>query len=251
MLDSFVSKQLIVQNYSIRVSSRAKYMRLTMSLTDGVTVVIPKNMTKKQINRLVPEFVKEKQQWIHSTIAKLHAQKQTLPVFEKCPLPDKIVLNALDETFIVLYSEQPGQPIRLRSKANFRLEVSGDLNNKKIIFTRLEAFFKLYAYRYLESWLDEISSRYSLPYNRLTVRSQKTRWGSCSAKKNINLNYRLLFLDKNLVEYILLHELIHTLHMNHSSAFWSAIELLMPDARIRDKEINQIGKHLPCWLFFK
>jgi len=115
----------------------------------------------------------------------------------------------------------------------------------------LELFFKDYARLHLYNRLKQLSDELKLPFNRLTIRAQKTRWGSCLSKKNINLNYRLLFIDKKLMDYVLIHELLHTIYLNHSKIFWQQLESYMPDARNRDKQLKDVAKLLPCWMSFR
>lgn len=87
--------------------------------------------------------------------------------------------------------------------------------------------------------LSELARQHGFSYNRVFVRNQKTRWGSCSAKNNINLNLRLVRLPTHLMDYVILHELMHTRIKNHSSAYWQALEKLIPDARVVDRELNR------------
>ncbi len=251
MQDKFLSTQQLLQQCSIRISSRAKYMRLSVSLEKGIVVVVPKTMSRRQFEKLIPEFVKDKQYWINDAIEKLQAQKRSRPSIEHCSLPEAVSLPALEQVFSITYDYLPGSSLKLLHQNSYQLRITGDLNSKKEVFALLEHFFKDYARYFLQQRLDQLSQKSGLTYNRLTIRAQKTRWGSCSAKKNINLNYRLLFIKKSLLDYILLHELVHTVHMNHSKAFWSSLASLIPDARSRDKQVNQISASLPCWIFYK
>jgi predicted metal-dependent hydrolase len=79
----------------------------------------------------------------------------------------------------------------------------------------------------------------NLPYERVSVKRMKTRWGSCSSKNNISLNSALIFLNDNLIEYVCLHELAHTVHKNHSLSFWRFLEKHLPDALARRKELRE------------
>lgn len=87
--------------------------------------------------------------------------------------------------------------------------------------------------------LDALSARHALSYNRVFIRGQKTRWGSCSAKKNISLNMRLVELPDELMDYVIIHELVHTKIMNHGKAFWTALDKHMPGARALDAKLKK------------
>jgi predicted metal-dependent hydrolase len=87
--------------------------------------------------------------------------------------------------------------------------------------------------------LDELSQKHGLPYNRVFVKRQKTRWGSCSLKKNINLNIQLTALPEALMDYAIVHELVHTKILNHSRDFWDELERLLPGALGLDRELRK------------
>ena len=87
--------------------------------------------------------------------------------------------------------------------------------------------------------LNELSEQHGLPYNRVFIRNQKTRWGSCSGKDNISLNCKLANLPEELIDYIILHELVHTRVKNHSKKFWQELNKLVGDARKLDKRLNE------------
>lgn len=87
--------------------------------------------------------------------------------------------------------------------------------------------------------IGELAQLHNFVYNRISIRKQKTRWGSCSSKDNINLNMNLLHLPSELMDYVLLHELVHTKVKNHSNDFWDELETVVPNARIIDRKLKE------------
>jgi hypothetical protein len=86
--------------------------------------------------------------------------------------------------------------------------------------------------------IGELAQLHNFTYNRISIRKQKTRWGSCSSKDNINLNMNLLHLPSELMDYILLHELVHTRVKNHSKDFWDELDTIVPNARNIDQKLK-------------
>ncbi len=82
---------------------------------------------------------------------------------------------------------------------------------------------------------------YSLEYKRIAIRNQRSRWGSCSTKQNLNFNYRIVFLPLELVDYIVVHELCHLVEFNHSPAFWNQMAKVMPDYHERKLQLQTIS----------
>ena len=95
------------------------------------------------------------------------------------------------------------------------------------------------AKRILEERLDTLAQKHDFHFNRIFIRNQKTRWGSCSSKNNISLNVNLLKLPQELIDYILLHELLHTTIKNHSREFWKSLDDLVGNAKLLDKQLKK------------
>jgi len=88
--------------------------------------------------------------------------------------------------------------------------------------------------------LEHLSDKYGLPFNKAKFRCQKTRWGSCSSRKNISLNVNVCFLPKDLQNYLLLHELVHTKIMNHSKQYWAELDKYVGgNARVLGQELKK------------
>ena len=86
--------------------------------------------------------------------------------------------------------------------------------------------------------IGELAQLHNFVYNRISIRKQKTRWGSCSSKDNINLNMNLLHLPSELMDYVLLHELVHTRVKNHSKDFWDELDTIVPNSRQVDRRLK-------------
>jgi len=86
--------------------------------------------------------------------------------------------------------------------------------------------------------VEQLARRHGFSYNRVFIKNQKTRWGSCSNKNNINLNINLVRLPQELIDYTILHELVHTRIKNHSPKFWDQMDALLGDARKIDKKLS-------------
>jgi predicted metal-dependent hydrolase len=87
--------------------------------------------------------------------------------------------------------------------------------------------------------LNELSEQHAFSFNKVFIRNQKTRWGSCSAKNNISLNMKLVRLPDEMIDYVLIHELVHTRIKNHANGFWAELNRLVGDAKGMSKRLNE------------
>jgi predicted metal-dependent hydrolase len=91
----------------------------------------------------------------------------------------------------------------------------------------------------LTNRINLLAQKYKFSYNKLYIRNQKTRWGSCSSKNNISLNMNLIRLPQKLQDYVILHELVHTKHKNHSKKFWKEMDRYVGDGKRLRKEMKK------------
>lgn len=89
---------------------------------------------------------------------------------------------------------------------------------------------------------------YGYTYGRVAIRDQRSRWGSCSSKRNLNFNYRLVFIPIELVDYVIVHELCHLEHFNHSELFWGTVARALPDFKERKKQLLEISKNMHLYM---
>jgi predicted metal-dependent hydrolase len=100
---------------------------------------------------------------------------------------------------------------------------------------------KISAYNLVMKKLEDFNNFYGYKYNNVTIRNQKTRWGSCSKRGNLNFNYKIIFLPEYLVDYIVVHELCHLGEFNHSKNFWNLVSKTVPNYNKLNKELRRYG----------
>jgi predicted metal-dependent hydrolase len=218
-------------DYSLRVSNKAKHAKLRIKPYGGVEVVIPLRFPKKA----VPGLVSQHTEWI---LRQLHRQRDHIPPSE---LPDEIHLALNNYRTKVVYGTEQSDTIQsnqlLITDSGYRQGVS-----------QLRKWIRQQAWELLPSMLESVSQRTGLSYKKLSIRSQKTRWGSCSSRGTISLNDQLLFVSRANAEYLMIHELCHTQHMNHSARFWQLVEFHCADYREHEDALNRAKRDIPGWI---
>lgn len=92
---------------------------------------------------------------------------------------------------------------------------------------------------FVESRLEHFNRFYGFKINRVAIKNQTTRWGSCSSRGNLNFNYRIMYLRKELADYLVVHELCHLKEMNHSKRFWALVKQTIPNYVELNKELRR------------
>jgi predicted metal-dependent hydrolase len=164
-------------------------------------------------------------------------------------LPEAIRLTALGEVWSVTYRDEENHSgLRLRA-GNGKLEISGSDLNRDAVIRKLKDWLRLKVREGLFPLAEMLAAKHRLKLGGLLVKSQRTRWASCSAQRNLALNTKLLFLSPDLARYAMIHELCHTIHMNHSNAFWRLVATHEPNYRVLDQGLREAWKSLPQWVF--
>ncbi|MGD2084420.1 MAG: SprT family zinc-dependent metalloprotease, partial [Chromatiales bacterium] len=160
-------------------------------------------------------------------------------------LPESLPLRALGETWQVriVHDLAPGC---LEPSRGHRLKMGACGIDQGL--ASLRDWVRHRAGSTLPSWLERVSRETGLAYSRAQVRLQRSRWGSCSSTGTISLNAKLLFLDRDLVSYLMVHELCHTRWMSHSPAFWRLVERKMPGYRELDASLRRASEEVPPWV---
>ena len=110
--------------------------------------------------------------------------------------------------------------------------------DRKTIRDNFNGIDKAIAKRVLTNRLKHLAEKHEFSYNKVSIRSQRTRWGSCSNKNNISLNVKLVLLPKELIDYVMLHELVHTRIHNHSKKFWAELDRYIGNGKVMAKRLR-------------
>lgn len=117
-------------------------------------------------------------------------------------------------------------------------------NIEDVIRELIIRFYRMEAEKLLKKRTYYYSNIIGVSFNRITVKDQKTIWGSCSSRKNINYSYRLIMAPIDIIDYVVVHELCHLIHMDHSKAYWDKVESILPDYRDRKQWLKHYGNTL-------
>ena len=217
-----------------RHSSRARHLSISVRPFAGVRVSIPIGMSYNSAIRLVTE----KKLWIKQHLDKMKEFEKQQTMFDEnsgyCTKHHKLHLSK---------AERKNISIRIsKAKINviYPTELKSDSKEVQTAIRKgIERALKVEAKKYLPEKVKELAVKFDLNYNKLTLKNIKSRWGSCSRKNNINLSIHLMRLPDHLIDYVILHELAHTVHHNHSKRFWALVDKVTDGAKSLDKELRK------------
>lgn len=195
--------------------SNRKTLCLTI-LKDGMVIV---KAPIKLSGAVIDKFIQSKQDWIAS---KLSIIAKTNNKFEDC-INYKTAMLFGEKYEICLGSVKKVS----RDEVHKKLVVPKDLQFQAII-SKIKTWYKGIAKEVLVSRMSHISGKIKIKYDGLKLTNAKGKWGSCNSKKVIRLNWRLVMLPPELIDYVIVHELCHIKEMNHSQKFWSTLNAFLP-----------------------
>ena len=219
-------------------------MRLQLSARDGLTIVIPRGFDIRR----VPAIVERKRDWIESHLRRFSDLSAAAARGPAVLLPESLELPALGESWRIEYRLAKTRRIGVIGERPGWLTVYGAVGDAWRCREALRRWLHLRTRQELVPWLGRLAAENGFRFGEARIRGPKTRWASCSARKTINLSYKLLFLDRDAVRCILLHELCHTVFMNHSSRFWELLGRFEPAYKAIHKRMRDGWKRVPAWV---
>ncbi|SIN71518.1 M48 family metallopeptidase [Halodesulfovibrio marinisediminis] len=238
--------------YTLTRSKRAKHVRLKVTRSKGLEIVVPETFKTKWL----PSILEKRTDWIRNAARRLDLPER---IEELPPLvPEQIVLPSMGYEYsiqsvpAVTISEKlvdAEKIIRtttgLLSIETQRAVLLPDVVAESEKVELLRCWLVRCGKEYLPELLEDVSIEVGIPYKKVQIRLQKGRWGSCSSRGTISLNARLMLLPTELLRYILLHELAHVRHPNHSNAYWRYLESLDSKALEYDVSMRDAWKYIP------
>ncbi|HEX7374490.1 MAG TPA: SprT family zinc-dependent metalloprotease [Steroidobacteraceae bacterium] len=226
-------------DWQVRISRRAR--RLSMRVFPGgrIEVVVPTGIGIPAVER----FVSRHRDW---------AERRSRELLLQAPKaverrPDSISLGCIDRTWRVEYRD--GRSNRVEAVADDLLRVHTTTLTDRHVSQALVRWLNRQAASHLGERLEAIANDVGIDYARLSVRRQRTRWGSCSTAGTISLNMCLMFQRPEVVRYLIVHELCHRRHMNHSRRYWALVESFEPGWKALDADLLKGWRHVPAWVF--
>lgn len=210
--------------------ARAKRLRLTVS-AQGVRLTVPSQTSKNQIDA----FLAQSQAWLQST---WQSQQHRIAQAKQQAFPEQLQLSYTNQSITLQIKEQ--DKLFIFDKQQQRLFL-----NQSYPEYALTQFVLQQAQQVLPAQLLNYAQQNQLRVNKVRLATPKTRWGSCNQRQEIMLHSGLLLMPQHYVDYVLYHELAHTVHLHHQAAFWQFLERMYPQARKIQQQVRQF--HLPSW----
>ncbi len=221
--------------FAVRVSPRARRLTARVHVGGRVEIVVPTGVNAHTVR----DFVRRFTPWIDRKIA---AMQSFAAPSESVPAAIEFALTG--EKFAVDW----------RKVARRGLDQASDgivvrAPDEQGARALLQGWLKRAAHERLAPRLLQLAGELNYSVARVSIRCQRTRWGSCSTRGTVSLNCSLLFSRLEVVRYLFVHELAHTEHMNHSASFWRLVEAIEPDYRRLDRELLAGWRTVPGWVF--
>lgn len=207
----------------VRRSANIKYLRIRMAPGRGIWVSVPYGVNKKQTEK----FLEENRDWILQTRKNMEVYEQDTGVGLKIGAEIKTKLHTLkiiqtDEDKPAYHIERDTIVLAIPQHVDFR-------RIEAIVKQLLLDIYTMESRQFLPGRVKYWAEKFGFRYGRLSFRNNISNWGSCSYDNNISLNIKLMKLPDEIIDYVILHELCHTVEKNHSGAFWKLVGKVCPD----------------------
>jgi len=222
--------------YVIKRSTKAKHVRFSISVGKGLEVVIPRDYPADQVASLLYE----REKWI---LEKLQSVAETAALIKTAREDAGSLIRYLGKEYRVVVILDVASPMRVELDGD-KAYITLPRRSEELLRQIIEAWYRWAAKSLFEERVKMWAERIGVSYQNIFVKNQKTRWGSCSKRQNLNLNMRIIMAPLEVVDYLLVHELSHLKEMNHSKRFWSLVEHYCPGYKRQLAWLKKYGQSL-------
>lgn len=222
--------------YKLIKHRRARHVKMRPSAQYGLEITVPYRFNLNELSAILDSH----KEWIIKHLQLIQYQPITA-------LPTHIALGCCQQNWKIIYVEMNSR-LQLMERPDNEMVLLGNVKDKAKCQAILIRKLKQHASTCLIPILNQVSQMIHLPYQTVTVRDHKSRWGSCSSKKELQLSYKLIFLPHQLIEHVMIHELCHTKHMNHSPLFWALVASFDAAYSENKKALRNANQYVPQWI---
>lgn len=227
--------------YTVRESARARHVRLTVSARDGLVVVVPRGSRVD-----VETIVHSRREWALAALGQVASRREEHLSGTEAQLPSVLELRALRETWPVEYRHTESARVSARLDGGL-VVVSGGVDDAEACAGALRRLVDRIAHDALSDLLEEGVDVAGVAPKRLRIGAPRSRWGSCSGRGTISLSRNLMFFPRPLALHVVLHELAHLKHPDHSRRFHAHLASLDPLASTHRVQLASAREHVPVW----
>jgi len=228
-------------SYTLRRSLRASKVRISVSL-NKVEVIAPPQIPEE----LIQQFVLKQQQWVITALEKV-ADKHKKPAEPSAFYQPGTALVFQGGHYAIRLKPTSAKRLKVEFSEGFTVHIPEDLpptNRPAAIKSALAAWLKKQAKQKVGNYVEKHAEKYGLMPRSITIKSQKSRWGSCGIHNDIHINWLLMAAPPEVLEYVVVHELCHLRVKNHSAKFWALVAAHLPDYTIRRQWLKRHGADL-------
>lgn len=222
--------------YVFRRSKIARRLRMQIDTQGKLTIIAPWLISNKGIQ----VFIDQHKHWIEKHWVKIEKFKKIRPEFHY-KSGDTFYYFGEPVTLDVSPTKNKRPSIKIRGD-KMLITLHSDIGKQEGINSikkAIEEFYRKKAEEVIRDRLDFFNENYGFSFNRVTMRDQKSRWGSCSRLKNLNFNWRLIMAPIEIIDYVVVHELCHLKEMNHSARYWALVSRTLPEHKKSRKWLKE------------
>ena len=222
--------------YEHKISARSRSLRLKISALGKLTVSTPPRVSSHQIQH----FLDQHAPWIQQHLALIQSRRAEV---------NHNLISIFGKFYQASLEQTTTQPIGVQIiEGKLQINAATPILNLKapVAQKMLIRFLKRIATHYLSERTTALATLMATNFQKITLREQTSRWGSCSSSGNLNFNWRLVHFPTNIIDYVIIHELAHRHHLNHSAAFWQVVARFDPEySKHRGWLKRDAAKYLP------